>query len=73
MFHLLPLWNLAFKYGNSHSYAFSITFFLAKIIITYIYIKKDLVYMLSLLKCSILENIFLKYNLFSKRVYFFII
>ncbi|AEF56909.1 TPA: hypothetical protein JDY68_12720 [Clostridioides difficile] len=46
---------------------------LAKIIITYIYIKKDLVYILSLLKCSILENIFLKYNLFSKRVYFFII
>ncbi|MDB2927162.1 hypothetical protein C4109_02390 [Clostridioides difficile] len=48
-------------------------FFLAKIIITYIYIKKDLVYILSLLKYSFLENIFLKYNLFSKRVYFFII
>ncbi|EGT3663337.1 hypothetical protein ERM46_10905 [Clostridioides difficile] len=54
---------MAFKYGNSHSYAFSITFFLAKIIITYIYIKKDLVSVLSLLK----------YNLFSKSIYFFIL
>lgn len=34
-FHLLPLWNLAFKYGNSHSYTFQPLFSLHKYYNTY--------------------------------------